>query len=71
MKCALVYYSYSGVTKKVIQDMNKIISGTVIEVTPDKPYNTLLRTRLDASVLGMRKQTLFLHLLLIWRLMIM
>ena len=41
MKCALVYYSYSGVTKKVIQDMNKIISGTVIEVTPDKPYNTL------------------------------
>jgi flavodoxin len=41
MKCALVYYSYSGVTKKVIVDMNKIISGTIIEVTPDKPYNTL------------------------------
>jgi len=41
MKCALIYYSYSGVTKKVVQDMNKIISGTLIEVTPNKPYNTL------------------------------
>jgi len=41
MKCALVYYSYSGVTKKVVQDMNKIISGTLIEVTPNTPYNTL------------------------------
>jgi flavodoxin len=41
MKYALIYYSYSGVTKKVTLDMNKIISGTIIEVTPNKPYNIL------------------------------
>jgi len=41
MKCALIYYSFSGVTKKVVEDMNKVISGTLIEVTPDKPYNML------------------------------
>ena len=41
MKCVFVYYSYSGVTKQVVHDLNKIVSGTVIEVTPDKPYNTI------------------------------
>ena len=41
MKCALVYFSLSGVTKKVVEDMNKIISGTLIEVAPDKPYTNL------------------------------
>ena len=50
MKCALVYYSYSGVTKKVIQDINKIISGTMIEVTPDKPYS-----KLTAYTLGCKR----------------
>jgi flavodoxin len=50
MKCALVYYSYSGVTKKVMEDMNKIISGTLIEVTPDKPYN-----KLTAYTLGCKR----------------
>jgi hypothetical protein len=29
------------VTRKVILDINKIISGTIIEVLPHNPYNTL------------------------------
>ena len=41
MKCVFVYYSYSGVTKEVVHDLQKAVSGTLIEVTPDKPYNTL------------------------------
>ena len=50
MKCALVYYSFSGVTKKVMEDMNKIISGTLIEVTPDKSYS-----KLTAYTLGCKR----------------
>ena len=50
MKCALVYYSFSGVTKKVVEDLNEIISGTLIEVTPDKPYS-----KLTAYTLGCKR----------------
>lgn len=42
MKTAIIYHSHSGITRKVAEELHKEISGELIEVTPEKPYSSLM-----------------------------
>ena len=42
MKTAIIYHSHSGITRNVVEQLNKEISGEMIEVTPEKPYSSLM-----------------------------
>ena len=41
MKSVFIYYSYSGVTKGVVERINAQIPGKIIEVNPVKAYNAI------------------------------
>jgi len=37
-KILIVYYSYSGNTRKVAQEIHKVVGGDVVEIEPLEPY---------------------------------
>lgn len=39
MKILVVYYSYSGITKRLAEDIALITNGDLIEIKIDKPYS--------------------------------
>jgi flavodoxin len=41
MKYAFIYYSYSGVTKDVVERISAKVPGKIIEVSPVKAYNAI------------------------------
>lgn len=41
MKTCIIYHSYSGITKKVAEQLQSACGGDVIEVVPQQKYNTL------------------------------
>ena len=42
MKTAIIYHSHSGITRNVAEQLNKELSGELIEVAPEKPYSSLM-----------------------------
>jgi flavodoxin len=37
-KILIVYYSWSGKTRKIAEIIHKYVDGTLIEIIPEKPY---------------------------------
>jgi flavodoxin len=41
MKTCIIYYSYSGITRTVAEEIKKACGGDLIEVKPEEAYSTL------------------------------
>lgn len=41
MKICIIYHSYSGITKKLAEQLQSACGGDLIEVVPQQKYNTL------------------------------
>lgn len=41
MKICIIYHSYSGITKKLAEQLQNACGGDLIEVVPQQKYNTL------------------------------
>lgn len=39
-KCLVVYFSASGVTKRVAEKLANVVEGDIYEIVPEKPYTT-------------------------------
>lgn len=45
MKALIVYYSFSGITRRLAQDIARLLQADVRELVPEKPTHLITTTR--------------------------
>ncbi|MBC7330842.1 MAG: hypothetical protein H5T91_00225 [Synergistetes bacterium] len=47
MKILIVYYSWSGKTRKMAETIHALVGGDIVEIEPEKPYPSSYRQTVD------------------------